>query len=515
MQSCRRYAVVFGLSAALLAGCSSDEKPVYQEKPVTSLYNAGLDDMAQGNYKDAAKQFEEVERQHPFSIWAPRAQIMGAYAHFEADEYDDAIINIDRFIQLHPNHEDAPYAYYLKALAYYEQIVDVQRDQAITAKALQALNDVYRRFPDSVYARDAQLKRDLAFDHLAGKDMSIGRFYLRSGEPLAAINRFRSVLRDYQTTSHVPEALHRLVEAYTSLGLHEEAEKTAAVLGYNFPGSQWYSDSYFLLTGKRVRVKAEYDDRGFLDRTWDYLVVPSHTIGVVDLDAEPERKQDLTTPLESTGPTFATLGGGDAQAEQDDTAKAAAAGAADAANAAGVAGAAGAAGVAGAAGAAADAALPTPGTQPAQPAQAAETLASPAVHQKVQSQLDAANGHVQTAKTAAAAWQKAADGATNDQERERAANNAEIASKAGDYWQARADLLDLALNEPDNADSKRQLERQLAETALTYWRTVERLGETQTERDLAAKNANDAEQALTYWNDQGRGWLGRLFGGSS
>jgi len=244
------------LVATILGGCGSDEKPVYEERPVASLYNAGLNALAEGNYTGAAAQFEEVERQHPFSIWAPRAQIMSAYAYFEADRYDDAIINIDRFIQLHPNHQDAPYAHYLKALAYYEQIVDVQRDQSITAKALQALDDVQRRFPGSAYARDASLKRDLAFDHLAGKEMAIGRFYLRRGKPLAAINRFRRVLRDYQTTTHTPEALHRLVEAYLSLGLADEAQTAGAILGYNFQASPFYDDSYRILTGQNLSPDA-------------------------------------------------------------------------------------------------------------------------------------------------------------------------------------------------------------------------------------------------------------------
>lgn len=480
------------LGAFVLSGCSDEDKPVYEEKPVTQLYNTGLDAIADGNYTAAATQFEEVERQHPFSIWAPRAQIMSAYAHFEADRYDDAIINIDRFIQLHPNHEDAPYAYYLKALAYYEQIVDIQRDQAITAKALQALDDVHRRFPDSVYARDALLKRDLAFDHLAGKDMAIGRFYLRQGKPLAAINRFRSVLRDYQTTTHTPEALHRLVESYTALGLTEEAKKTAAVLGHNFPGSPWYSDSYYLLTGERVAVKAELDNRDWVERTWDYLLVPTHTIGSVDLDAQPERVQDLTTPLENTGPTYAALGGGEEEpAQTADAAEAAEAATAAATGAA-------ASGTAGS--------LDTPdASQPAIP---------PAQRQQLQTQLNSAQQQVETARSAADGWQKAGDAATNPDAKERVASNAEIAQEAEGYWQARADLLQLALNDPENTDAKQSAEKRLAEAALRYWRTVERLGETETERTLAKQNADEAEKALAFWNQQSRGWLSRLFGGS-
>ncbi len=486
---CRAIAAA-AIIAVAVAGCGETKKPVYEEKSVAQLYNAGLDELSAGNYIEAAKQFEEVERQHPFSIWSPRAQIMGAYAYFEADNYDDAIINIDRFIQLHPNHVDAPYAYYLKALAYYEQIVDVERDQATTLKALEALDDVYRRFPDSVYARDAQLKRDLAFDHLAGKDMSIGRYYLRSGKPLAAINRFRSVLRNYQTTSHTPEALHRLVEAYTALGLKQEAERTAAVLGYNFPGSRWYADSYYLLTGERVVVNPQVEDRDWIERSWDYLFIPRHAIGIVDEDAEPERKQDLILPPEDTGPTVATLGGAPVPDAQSDTAIETPAAAAAAA------------------GASATAQATRSGITPQQPT-AADNAAN------IAAQLEAADSQYATANASATGWRQAANAAANPATRQRALENVQIAESAADYWQARANLLRLAANDPGNVGAKRTVEQQVAKSALVYWRTVERLGESQTERTLAAQNAAEAEQALAYWDDQGRGWLGRLFGGRS
>ena len=477
------FAAVAALAAAMLGGCGSDEKPVYEERPVASLYNVGLNALAEGDYVEAATQFEEVERQHPFSIWAPRAQVMSAYAYFEADRYDDAIINIDRFIQLHPNHQDAPYAYYLKALAYYEQIVDVQRDQSVTAKALQALDDVQRRFPGSAYARDASLKRDLAFDHLAGKEMAIGRFYLRRGKPLAAINRFRSVLRNYQTTTHTPEALHRLVEAYTALGLKDEAKKTAAVLGHNFPGSPWYSDSYYLLTGERITVKADYDNRDWIERTWDYLLVPNHSLGAVDLDGEPQRVADLTSPPDNAGPTFASLGG-----SANQTAEADASSSADGAE--------------------------VPAAAAASAASQAQAPALAAGQRpQVQSQLEKAESQAETARQAAEGWRKAAENSADGQQQQRAANRAEVAEGAAGYWQARADLLQLALDDPDNADAKRAAEKHLAEEALDYWRTVERLGETETERSLAAQNADAAEKALTYWNDESRGWLSRLFGG--
>ncbi|SMF71047.1 Beta-barrel assembly machine subunit BamD [Tistlia consotensis] len=241
------------LLAAALAGCSGKEKPTYVEEPPEQLYNKALSELLAGDYEKSAKSFDEVERQHPYSVWASRAQLMSAYAFYQGDKYDDAINALDRFIQLNPGSRDIAYAYYLKAICYYEQISDVGRDQKNTIDALDSLKEVVRRFPESRYARDAQLKIDLARDHLAGKDMEIGRYYESHGEYLAAINRFQTVIKDYQTTTHVPEALHRLVECYLALGVYKEAEATAAVLGYNFPGSEWYQDSYALLTGKDLR----------------------------------------------------------------------------------------------------------------------------------------------------------------------------------------------------------------------------------------------------------------------
>ena len=252
------FALVAG-TTLLLAACSSDNELVYEEQPVEELYNRGYTNLLEGQNDLAAQLFDEVERQHPYSVWAPKAQLMAAYAHYQDNRYDDAINTLDRFIELNPGNEDVGYAYYLKAISYYEQISDVGRDQKMTELALDSLQDVTRRFPDSEYARDAQLKIDLARDHLAGKHMTIGRYYLRQGEYLASINRFRIVIEDYQTTTHTPEALHRLVEAYMALGVTSEAQATAAVLGYNYPGSDWYIDSYALLTGSDLRPE---EDRG-------------------------------------------------------------------------------------------------------------------------------------------------------------------------------------------------------------------------------------------------------------
>ncbi|WP_340115412.1 outer membrane protein assembly factor BamD [Pelagibius sp. 7325] len=242
-------AALIGLA---LTACSSDDPPAYVEKPVEELYNGALDAMQVGDYEEAARLFDEVERQHPYSEWASKAQLMAAYAFYQENAYDEAINALDRFIELHPGSPDVAYAYYLKAISYYEQISDVRRDQKATSEALNALEEVVRRFPESKYSRDSQLKIDLALDHLAGKHMDIGRFYQSRSEYLAAINRFRTVIERYQTTTHVPEALHRLVECYLAMGIVDEAKATAAVLGHNFPGSEWYIDSYALLTGENL-----------------------------------------------------------------------------------------------------------------------------------------------------------------------------------------------------------------------------------------------------------------------
>jgi outer membrane protein assembly factor BamD len=240
----------FGVAAmiAALTACSGSQKDAYVEKPVDDLYNKAMDELVEERYATAAKTFEEVESQHPYSVWATKSQLMSAYAQYEAGNYGGTIIAADRFIQLHPGHRDIAYAYYLKAISYYVQIVDIGRDQKTTELALKALDDVIRRFPDSKYARDAKLKLDFTRDHLAGKEMEIGRYYLKRGQYLAAMNRFKRVIDNYQTTTHVPEALERLVECDLALGLNDEAQANAAVLGHNYPGSEWYVDAYSLAT---------------------------------------------------------------------------------------------------------------------------------------------------------------------------------------------------------------------------------------------------------------------------
>jgi len=249
--------ILIGLIICLIfVGCAADEE-VYKEEPVESIYNRALTELEDGEYEAAAKSFAEVDRQHPYSIWATKAQLMSGYSFYQNNNYDEAIIALDRFISIHPSNKDAPYAYYLKALCYYEQISDVGRDQQMTQLALKTLRQIIARFPDSKYSRDSAIKVDLTRDHLAGKEMEIGRYYEKQGLYLGAINRYKKVIDKFQTTTHVPEALHRLTESYLSLGLVEQAKKTASVLGHNFPGSDWYIDSYEMVEGKTYRKKEE------------------------------------------------------------------------------------------------------------------------------------------------------------------------------------------------------------------------------------------------------------------
>ena len=237
----------------------TEEAPIaaYVERPVSEIYNNAINELEQGEYEEAAQLFDEVERQHPYSSWATKAQLMSAYSFYQDNAYDSAIMALDRFIQLHPSNPDVPYAYYLRALCYYEQISDVKRDQNMTELALKNLKELTTRFPKSKYAKDAKLKLDLTGDHLAGKDMEIGRYYLKQGQHLAAINRFKTVVVKFQSTTHVPEALHRLAECYIALGIEREAQIVAAVLGHNFPGSEWYTNAYALVEGKLIKPKED------------------------------------------------------------------------------------------------------------------------------------------------------------------------------------------------------------------------------------------------------------------
>ena len=217
------------------------------DQQVAGLYNNGLAEMAKGNYSTAAKRFGDVERQYPYSKWATKALLMQGFSFYQANKYSDSIDACQRFISLHPGHQDIAYAYYLVALSQYEQINDITRDQSQTQAALDALEEVSRRFPDSRYAADAKQRALLARDHLAGKEMEVGRYYMKHGDYMAGINRFKNVITNYQTSSQTPEALYRLTEGYMALGIRSEAQTAAAVLGHNFPQSVWYRDAYQLV----------------------------------------------------------------------------------------------------------------------------------------------------------------------------------------------------------------------------------------------------------------------------
>lgn len=258
------------VAASLASGCASGDRAArelaYVERPVETLYTEATNKLEKRRYSEAAQLFDEVERQHPYTEWARRAMLMSAYSNYKMQEYEAVITACQRFLSLHPGSASAPYAHYLIGVSYYEQILDVGRDQAATQQALAALQEVVNRYPETEYARDAQLKIDLTRDHLAGKELAVGRYYLKRNYHVAALNRFKAVVENYGTTSQTPEALHRMVEAYTAMGLLEEAKKSAAVLGYNYPGSEWYGFSYELLTGEGVYLD-ENDGRGLWANT--------------------------------------------------------------------------------------------------------------------------------------------------------------------------------------------------------------------------------------------------------
>ncbi len=261
--------VLAGLTVSACGGVQSIDD-TYVERPVEEIYNSAHEELALGNYILATQEFDEVERQHPYSLWARRAMVMAAYSYYLQNKYDESIATSRRFLALYPGNKQAPYAYYLIAMSYYERISDVSRDQSTTELALNALNEVIRRYPESDYARDAVLKIDLALDNLAGKEMDVGRFYLQRREYGAAAGRFRNVIENFSRTSHVPEALHRLTEVYLSLGVTAEAQNSAAVLGYNYPNSNWYRDSYRIL--RQRDLKPVKDQESWISRALDKVL---------------------------------------------------------------------------------------------------------------------------------------------------------------------------------------------------------------------------------------------------
>jgi outer membrane protein assembly factor BamD len=280
------FAPVFALVLVLLlGGCGlirawsgndSDlqEKTDYTKIPPDQIYANGIDALNAKRYDTAVRQFDAIEQYYPYSTWATPAQLMRGFTEYQENHFTDAIGSLDRFISLHPASRDTAYAYYLRALCYYEQISDIQRDQRDTQLAMGALQEVINRYPDSAYARDAKLKIDLCVDHLAGKEMAVGRWYQKMKQYQAAIGRFQRVVDDYQTTNHVPEALARLTEIYLSLGMVTEARRTASVLDYNYPGSIWYQDTWNQLVANRDVGGAEVlgaPQPGVFARAWNSI----------------------------------------------------------------------------------------------------------------------------------------------------------------------------------------------------------------------------------------------------
>jgi len=260
-------AVLLG-SGLSLAACGSrdDEFLVEEEIPVGPAYNEALAFLNDGEFRQAAEKFEEVERQHPYSVWARKAILMSSFARYKGGDYDGAVQGLERYLTLHPGSEDAAYAQYLIAQSYYDQIADVTRDQQATERALEAYREVARLYPESQYARDSRRKLLLATDQLAGKEMEVGRYYLNRSNYVAALNRFKVVVTDYQTSTHIEEALMRLTEAYMSLGITSEAQTAVAILGHNYPSSEWYEDAYSLLQSGGLEPREVQDS--FLSRAW-------------------------------------------------------------------------------------------------------------------------------------------------------------------------------------------------------------------------------------------------------
>ena len=264
----KNFFILLALSFSLvLTSCNSDKEDKYEEKPVTELYSKATKELEDSSFKAAAKNFEEVIRQHPYSNYATRAQIMAAYCHYRAQQYEDAVASVNAFVQLYPTHKDVPYAYYLKALCYYNQISSVERDQKMTQVAETTFQELIHRFPYSVYAKDAKFKLDLTREYIAGGHMEVGRFYQSQQLTLAALGRFRTVVQRYDRSTHTPEALYRLVELYLQLGILNEAQASAAVLGHNYPQSQWYQKAYGLL--EKTGQLPDKNDKTKLAKTWE------------------------------------------------------------------------------------------------------------------------------------------------------------------------------------------------------------------------------------------------------
>jgi outer membrane protein assembly factor BamD len=269
------------LIAAPLMGCSlfNKDDDLVPDAPADALYNEGLYLLNnKQDYKEAAKKFDEVDRENPYSDWARKALLMSAYSYYQSEQYSDCVNSAKRYVTLHPGSPDAAYAQYLIGASYYDQILDVSRDQDRATQAIDALQEVIRKYPTSEYAVAAQKKIDMARDQLAGKEMDVGRYYLKIRDFIGAVNRFKVVVTQYQTTRHVEEALMRLSEAYVSLGIMDEAQTAAAVLGHNFPDSPWYKDSYKLV--KNAGGEPTTENKGsWISRAFQKMGIASSRTG--------------------------------------------------------------------------------------------------------------------------------------------------------------------------------------------------------------------------------------------
>ena len=292
------------VATVLLVSCSDKDKKPYVERPAEEFYKRGMDSFHDRRYDDAVSNFDDLERQHPYSKLVPVAMIKSAYSSYRALKYDDAVLTLDRFIQLFPGNQYAPYAMYLKAMCYYERIVDVEREQKMTNLSREAFSNLISRFPDSVYAKDARLKMDFTRSHLAGKEMEIGRYYLFRNNYVAALNHFTEVINKYQETVHVAEALYRMVELYLSIGLDDEALKMAAILGKNYPSNIWYKRAYDLMALR----KKELEER----KEKQKLIKPE------DIDKLPQATDDADDSSSLVNPPEETENTGDAAVGEDD-----------------------------------------------------------------------------------------------------------------------------------------------------------------------------------------------------
>ena len=304
-----KYVCLF-VAAVLLVSCSGKDKKPYVERPAEELYKRGMDSFHDGRYDDAVSNFDDLERQHPYSKLVPVAMIKSAYSSYRAMKYDDAVLTLVRFIQLFPGNKYAPYAMYLKAMCYYERIVDVEREQKMTNLSREAFSSLISRFPDSVYAKDARLKMDFTRSHLAGKEMEIGRYYLFRHNYVAAMNHFTEVINKYQETVHVAEALYRMVELYLSVGLDDEALKMAAILGKNYPANIWYKRAYDLMALRKKELEEE--------KAKQKLIKPDDIDNLPKTIDNADDSSSLVNPPEETEPGVKEAGGADNGASDHD-----------------------------------------------------------------------------------------------------------------------------------------------------------------------------------------------------